>query len=485
MKLKALLSYLIFLVTITGLSQSFNPDKKFAARQLVQDFDYMSTALEKAHPGLYWHVDTNKFDDWKETIRETILRGDSLTETEFLRKAMLLTFPIGCSHTSIDFSEAHENWWQQNALLLPFNLFEADGKYYVYQNYSGNAILDFGTEILEIDGVPINRIFEQISLAVPSDGGNLSRIKNVLKTGFYYYYSFAIKESSEKYEVICLPKGKNDTATIIINGITKTQLDTKRNALNKKLPPIECSVNEELNTAVLTIRSFRKDLMDNAGVDYNRFLDSFFVLSGVLEYKNLVIDLRNNGGGLSEYGANLISYLSPKPFVYCANQWLTSDTLFNFIDYDIPETFQGFPKGVVKEDGGYKWKKHSILGVRNNDSTNYFKGKVYFITNGKCASTSTEVLSAVRTYKLGTIVGEEAGGSYKGNTSGVTGTIILPYTKAIVTIPMVRYEIPINKQNTKGLRPDYVITPTIDDWLNNRDVEMDFVLKQIGENKKN
>ncbi|KAB2916534.1 MAG: hypothetical protein F9K23_07985 [Bacteroidetes bacterium] len=482
MKLKALLSYLIFLVTITGLSQSFNPDKKFAARQLVQDFDYMSTALEKAHPGLYWHVDTNKFDDWKETIRETILRSDSLTETEFLRKAVLLTFPIGCSHTSIDFSEAHENWWQQNALLLPFNLFEADGKYYVYQNYSDNAILDFGTEILEIDGVPISKIFEQISLAIPTDGGNLSRIKNVLKTGFYYYYSFAIKESAAQYEVTCLQKSKEEADITIVKGITKTQLDTKRNALNKKLPPIECSVNKELNTVVLTIRSFRKDLMDNAGIDYNRFLDSFFVLSRVHEYKNLVIDLRNNAGGLSEYGANLLSYLSPKLFVYCKNQWLTSDTLFDFINYNIPETFQGFPKGVVKEDGGYKWKNHSVLGVQES-SSNYFKGNVFFITNGKCASTSTEVLSAVRTYKLGTIVGEEAGGSYKGNTSGVTGTVILPITKAIVTIPMVRYEMPIDKQNTKGLRPDFVIKPAIDDWLNNRDAEMDFVLELI-RNKK-
>jgi hypothetical protein len=484
MKYNLSLVLTLVLVPLAGFSQSFSPDKKYAARQLMQDFDYMATALEKAHPGLYWHVDTVRFNDWKETVRQSIMLGDSLTEIAFLRKAVLLLFPVGCSHTSIDFSEAHEKWWLQNALLLPFNLFEANGKYYVYQNYSNNTALDFGTEVLAINGTPINTVFEQISLAVPSDGGSLSRIKNVLKTGFYYYYSFAIKESSAEYAITCLSKNKKDTATITIDGITKIQLDTKRNALNKKLPPIECSVNEGLNTVVLTMRSYRKDLMDNAGIDYGRFLDSFFVLSGVLEYKNLIIDLRNNGGGLSEYGALLVSYLSPKPFVYCKNLWLTSDTLFDFIHYDIPETFQGFPNGIIKENGGYKWKKHSTLNVRNNDSANYFKGKVYFITNGKCASTTTEVLSAVRTYKLGAIVGEEAGGSYKGNTSGITGTVVLPNTKAIVTIPMVRYEMPTDKQNSKGLLPDYAITPTIDDWLNGRDIEMDYVLEQIAKGLK-
>ncbi len=483
MRIIIFFSLLMFFVCSNGTAQPYSPNKKYSAQQLTQDFDYMATALEKAHPGLNWYVPVNRFTDWKETLRETIRRGDSLTETEFLRTVMLLTFPVGCSHTSVDFSEAHENWWQQNALLLPFNLFEAGGKYYVYQNYSSNTALDFGTEILAIDGISINPIIDKISTAIPADGSSFSRIKNVLRTGFYYYYSFAVKESAPQYKIICVRANSTDTATINISGITKTQLKTKGAVLNKNLPPIDCHINEELNTAVLTIRSFRKDLMDNAGIDYDRFLDSFFVLSGVLEYKNLIVDLRNNGGGLSEYGALLVSYLSSKPFVYCKNLWLTADTLFDFIRYDVPQTFEGFPKGIIKEDGGYKWKRHSILGTRENDSANYFKGNVYFITNGKCASTTTEVLSAVRTYKLGAIVGEEAGGSYNGNTSGITGTVVLPNTKIIITIPMVKYEMPIDTQNAKGLLPDYVITPTIDDWLNNKDVEMDYVLEQIRKSK--
>lgn len=483
MQLITPLFFLLFLFSVKGFSQSFNPDKKYPTQQLLQDFDYMATALEKAHPGLYWHVSTIKFKDWKKMLKAIILSNDSLTETEFLRKATLLLFPVGCSHTSIGFSEAHEQWWQQNALLLPFNLFVADEKYYVYQNYSDNPALDFGAEILTIDRMPISKVFEQISSAVPSDGSNLSRIKNVLKTGFYYYYSLAIKESAPTYSVLCIPKGTKDTITVNLKGISYNMLNERRNALKKPTPPIDYRFVDSLDAGVLKISTFRKDLFDNYSISYENILDSVFTLLKEKNAGNLIIDLRDNGGGLSQYGTQLVSYLSSKPFEYCKNQWLTTDTLFDFMQYDIPETFNGFPRGIVKEDGGYKWKTHSILGTQNNNP-NYFKGKVYVITNGRCTSTSTEVLSSVRTYKLGTIVGEEAGGSYKGNTSGVTGTVVLPNTKTIVTIPLVRYEMPIDPQYKKGLKPDYVITPTIEDWLNNRDVEMDYVLKQIAAETK-
>jgi hypothetical protein len=482
--MKTGLAILFFLITPLGLFGQNDSaySKKHPSKLLLEDFDYLVNALEKTHPGLYWHTDTAEFINWMGFLRETIRNTDSLTETEFYRKAALLNFAISCAHTSIDFSGKHEQWWKQKALLLPFNIITLNGKYYVYQNYSNDTLLDVGSEIIAIDGRPINEIIDIIFQYIPADGHNSSRRKNVLKTGFYFYYSLAIKESAPTYKIKCTPKGLNNSTITTVKGITYKTLNEKRSSLKKPISPIHFSLIDSVDAGILKIATFRKDLFEKEGVDFEKTLDSVFNVLKEKNTGNLIIDLRDNGGGLSEYGAALISYLSPQPFVYCKNQWLTTDSLFSFMEYDIPETFLGFPAGIVKEDNGYKWKKHSVLGTRQN-KPNYFNGRVYIITNGRCASTTVEVVSLAKTYKLAKIVGEEAGGSYKGNTSGVTGTVVLPHTKLVVSIPLVRFEMPVDPLNSSGLLPDYNIKPTIEEWLMGTDTEMETVIGLIKKTK--
>jgi len=480
MRIKIILYILVLLVPVKGFSQLFNPDNKYSSQQLAEDYDYLVDALEKSHPGLYWYTDSVGFKGLSGFIAETITLSDSLTETEFLRKARLLNFAIRCVHTSIGFSKAHDAWWKQNALLLPFNLFTANGKYYVYQNYSENPLLDFGNEILTIDNKPINDIITRISPYIPSDGFNSSRRKNVLKTGFHYYYSLAINETSPTYKISCVTSGTKDTAVLTVKGINYNELNNRRSSLKKSTTPIDLRFIDSLNAAVLKVPTFRKDLFEKEGLDYDQVLDSFFNVLKARKTSNLVIDMRDNGGGMSEYGAVLLSYLTNTAFVYCKNQWLTSDTHFDFIEYDIPETFKGFPEGIVTEDNGYKWKKHSILGIRQ-PAKNRFKGNIYFIINGGCSSTTAEVIALAKANNIGVAIGEEMGGTNEGNTSGITGWVTLPHTKAVVRIPMVKFELAT--ENNTAVLPDFYIQPTIEDALNGIDKEMDFTLELIKQKK--
>ena len=80
---------------------------------------------------------------------------------------------------------------------------------------------------------------------------------------------------------------------------------------------------------------------------------------------------------------------------------------------------------------------------------------------------------------------EECGAGYYGNTSGLMPILTLPHTKLRVRIPMVRYHMAVSGYDypDRGIFPDYPFTRTIEDHLNSKDAEMDYVLSLIEKQK--
>jgi hypothetical protein len=50
-----------------------------------------------------------------------------------------------------------------------------------------------------------------------------------------------------------------------------------------------------------------------------------------------------------------------------------------------------------------------------------------------------------------------------------------------VTVPLQKYTnaVDLTKNFGRGTIPDYQLTPTFDDWVNKKDIEMEFVLQLI------
>jgi hypothetical protein len=75
---------------------------------------------------------------------------------------------------------------------------------------------------------------------------------------------------------------------------------------------------------------------------------------------------------------------------------------------------------------------------------NHFDGKVFFLVNGQCFSTTAEFCSIAHYHHRGTFVGEEIGGNYYGNTSGIFLILTLPNTKIRVLLPLVKYVLAVS-----------------------------------------
>ena len=78
------------------------------------------------------------------------------------------------------------------------------------------------------------------------------------------------------------------------------------------------------------------------------------------------------------------------------------------------------------------------------------------------------------------IIGQESGGGFQGNTSGMMPTNSFAKNMTI-TIPLQKYTnaVDLKKNKGRGTIPDYIVQPTLTDWIDKKDIEMNFVNKLI------
>lgn len=72
------------------------------------------------------------------------------------------------------------------------------------------------------------------------------------------------------------------------------------------------------------------------------------------------------------------------------------------------------------------------------------------------------------------IMGEETGGGYQGNTSGIMPQLTLPNTGLVVTVPVLEYHnaVDTTKNTGRGVMPDYRVIRTLPQVISNEDVVM-------------
>jgi C-terminal processing protease CtpA/Prc len=209
------------------------------------------------------------------------------------------------------------------------------------------------------------------------------------------------------------------------------------------------------NVAVLTIATFNDELLKVAKLNFSSFLDSAFSSIKQKGISKLIVDLRGNGGGADAYGASLYSFLTPKPFQYY-KQLITVQRKLTVAD-------------------------HPGLGLQQ-PGNNTFDGKVFVLINGMSFSATTEFCAVAKSNRRAVFIGEETGGTYVGNTSGKFVERLLPNTQIKISVPTIQYVMAVKNEKLKnrGIIPDHIVMPTINDVLGNKDVQLEYAINLAG-----
>ena len=406
--------------------------KIYALKDYQQDFNEMVELLLKKHAQPYAFISKDSLNDLINIQYNKIT--DSTTIGEFVWICKSVVSVINCAHTRIWSTELDEI---PKSLFFPMNINYVDSKLYIIDAQENTDKLSAGNEILTINGVDVETLRKEIFKHLFSDGFNETMKQEDTNLNFFSLcpmffgfpssYTVTIKQNG-KIEKIKLKEAVNFKAK-------KTFLDDCENQL--------CfDTNIESNTAIITIRSF--DYYGNNFEIFKSFIDSCFYKIKENKIENLIIDLRNNGGGDTFCGSYLVQHIANKSYSY-------------------------FHKDVR----GYSDLKKTI-----QPNSNRFKNNPYILVNGLCFSTTSHFCSIVKENNFGILVGDETGGTYTCNDYGKFFT--LKNTKLLLRVARRTYYTPATSLTNKhGIIPDHYVIPDIDNILNNTDTVLNYTFKLI------
>jgi C-terminal processing protease CtpA/Prc len=313
-------------------------------------------------------------------------------------------------------------------------------------NNSGK--INLKAEITSINGVPVIDVIKNIYKHLPSQG----YIETTKRHLFNVWSTCLIPYAMNFPDSYTITLKGSENPIVLNKAQEKRILHTDPSIQNcKKDLCLEFLHND--NTALLTIGSFNYYKFRNSYAYFKDFIDSCFLEINSKKSKNLIIDVRRNGGGSQSASIHLLRYLVDKPFTYSSNVQIKGKN----------ELVEG-EESVKPYDNGYD-------------------GKLYFLIDGVGNSTTGHFMSIAKVLKLGTIVGEELGSNQF--CTGGGKTFRLSHTKLVYTVAEDTYEsMAISLPDEKGILPDIYVTQSIDDYLNKIDAVKENTFELIKKNEK-
>ena len=478
----------IFLYSCASSKVSYNPAKKYSKETLQKDYSLLREILQAKHPSLYWYTPKEKMDEYFEKYYETI--KDSMTEQQFAWLAVApLIDKIRCGHTSVSLSKAYGKW-VQGKIIPSFPLYmkiwndtmAVTGNL----NYKKDSSFKRGTLITSINGIPNKLLIKYMFEFLPEDGyaNNVNYIR--LSANFPYYHR-NIFGLSKTYNVGYVDKQGNEQ-------VVKVPLFAPAKDSVKKDSVVRRQKSKEPKSKrILQYRSFTIDSSKKfATITLNSFSDgqlrTFFRRTfrkiEKENIKNIILDLRSNGGGRVGISTLLTKYLSRKNF-------RVADTLFTpsrgigpygkYIKGSFLNSIEMFLISRKNRDGKYHMRyleKHIYKPKKNN-----YEGQVYVLTGGPTFSASAIVCNVLKGQEGITLLGEETGGGWYGNNGIMIPDIKLPHTGVRVRLPLFRL-VQYNHTAIKGtgIPPDVLVPTSYDALLKGYDKKMEETKKLIGIN---
>ncbi|MFC1724434.1 S41 family peptidase [candidate division KSB1 bacterium] len=418
----------------------------FSEEQLIEDFNFLVKELKENHPQLYTFQSKEEFEELVGKSKEKI--SGSMKLIDFTRIVIPVVVSAHCYHTKVLTAGSFFNRLFKDTKLLPLNVFMIGNKAYITQNCSGDPDLEPGTEIVSINGNSIPEIKKCLFDYVSADGNNTTLKQGFINNSFPIMYY--VIESPDKFDLKIKKSGSKETQTVSVNAADIQELMIK---FSGKIPerggfPLRSEYLDNEKTAVLTVRSFEVPDFKK----FSAYLKDFFLQLSQKRIRNLIIDVRGNAGGQPELSFDMLRYLVKNPFTY----------------FDQSKTSSSKNKLLTRPAD-----PHEIT----------FNGNVYVLCDGGSLSSTGHFLSHIKYHKLGTIIGEEPGGSFWCNSG--PKRISLPNTginveiaRSITCTAVEGYKI------GDPVIPDVTVNSNIDDVIAGKDSVMEYALKMIEKKAK-
>jgi hypothetical protein len=459
----------LFFLSCTASRKAFNPEKKYPPEQLKQDFKLFRGILEESHPGLYWYNSKDSMDYYFDHAYGELT--DSMTETQFRILLSYVVTKINCGHTSVHYSKNYSKYLDTAKLkLFPLTLkFWSDTMIVTSNINRHDSILKRGTVLKSINGLSQTQLRESLFNYQVTDGYSMSGKYQALSTGFnfgvWYKNVYGLPQNldiryldslgEEKEAVIPVYDPLQDSLRRHRNPEDRT-LDRERPRQYELFGTRNIQIDTVGSTAFMTVNTFSN------GNKLKRFFRENFQLLKEKEIQNLIIDVRSNGGGNASNSTLLTKYLIDKKFKLADSLYAMKrhSHYGKYIEHDF--WYEALMLFITRKrgDGRYHlgYFEHHYFHPKKAD---HFNGQVYILIGGNSFSATTLFAGCLKGQKNVTLVGEETGGGYYGNSAWIIPDVTLPNTGLRFRLPLFRMVVDKNREkNGRGVLPDVWAPPS-------------------------
>ena len=481
----------------------YDPTRPIPTEALKEDFAIIRGAIENEHGAPYLYTSKKDLSAMFDAAYAEL--NKPMSEIQFVKLVGPIIHAVHDGHTNFDLSFTFREDYVFGQPIFPATTFFSKDKVFVWHDGTADKRLPRGSEIMAIDGEPVGALIEQITdLFVSRDGYTVYAARQTLegagdmRDGFMTYLAY-LKNFPESYTVqLRTPEGVEKTTQV--KGERVGDIFT---AIHERYPPTDGAEENETATRfhwygdvpVLTIDSFSDDR--ETFEDYAETLEHAFTEIHNRKASNLVIDLRENGGGGVGRPFILLKYFLRRDYrvlnsckaktfrsryeKYSNEPWST---------YTINQLYKLFLMRRNKARDVWVCRDAALTGELNLDNPPLltfpevalppFEGNVFLLVSGSTFSAGSEFVVFAKTYVNPlTVVGQETGGTATGLVGGRYWALTLPNTRLRLRVPLIKMDFVGGEtlEPGRGVIPDYEVWPTFEDYVEDRDRVLETALK--------
>jgi len=478
---------LILFVFICSISVTIYPQspRRFSVKEIKGDLEYLRNTLESAHYNLYAYTKKEVFDSVYREIDSSI--KDSLTSLQINRLFQPYTALSKIGHCSADLPiNDYVAYLEKGGNLFPFNVYFSNSQVYIQNNFSADSSIVKGDEIASINGKSMEEVMNGIYRYLSGESNYFKNafIDQILFPRIYWIVhdrcdTFSLEIKEEKGTIVT--KKVNAILGGEFERKWRTQQKTAQNEIREfrfvnDIPYLQPGPFMNPSNQFFSNKTFDTQM-------YLHFMDSCFTEIHKKGSECLIVDLRNNPGGMSIFSMPLVSYFAKEPFssvikvTYKTSQ-ATKDGLKNITDSVLtPDDLKLKNDLLSHKNGSFFESISNDKYFPQNDSLR-FKGKVYILVNRHTYSEAIEASALIQDYKFGIIVGEMTP-----NTATMYASIQqfkLPNTQLNIQYPRAFLERKNKQASLIGVIPDYQIE---DNPLTDKDEILDYTIELLCKKK--